>query len=324
MSHRVLDFLNKHSSLVITTHENPDPDGIGAELVFSQVAGSFGKKAIIVNSAQTPGKFRFLDPENIIKTYDEIKKTLPKNAALVILDTTDEYNIGKLKEFIPKAKEVYLIDHHEHNEKCIFDGFIDNTASSTCELTVEIAIEAGVRLAFNNAIAAFAGIVYDTGFFAYNKTTARTFKAAQSLAESGVNPYKVYQQFLENFSTNALLLEKTVLSTLQIMKGGKIAVQILRKEDLENFDMNIEDAEDFINTPLKSREIEISILIKQNREGLVRCSLRSKGKFNVAKVASSLGGGGHYTAAGYKSKLGIDETLNLVLEKIYTEMGESD
>ena len=320
MKYPVLEFLKRHDSMVITTHENPDPDGIGAEMVFSQILETMGKQAHIINSCPTPEQYRFMDTENIIKTWDDAGENLPKGSALVILDTSDEFNIGKLKAYIPHAAEVFLIDHHEHNEFYTFDGYIDSKASSTCELTVELATEAGVKLSLKNCKAAFAGLAYDTGFFAYSKTTARTFKTAMILVESGINPYEIYREFYENASIASLCLQKAVLSSLEITDDNRVVLQILRKEDLEKTGANPEDSDGFINTPLKCRDVEVSVLLKESREGLLRCSLRSKGKVNVAKIALGLGGGGHITASGFKCQLGIEETKNLVLDKIYKEL----
>ena len=320
MTDTVLEFLKRHYSLIVTTHENPDPDGIGAEMVFSQVAKALGKQVRIVNSCPTPEQYRFIDAENIIQPWEEVGESLPKGSALVLLDTSDEYNIGKLKEYIPKAAEIFLIDHHEHNEFCTFDCWIDSKASSTCELTIELAAAAGIHLTPKNCKAAFAGLAYDTGFFAYSKTTARTFKAAMMLAESGINPYEIYREFYEKATLASLRLEKAVLSSMEIMEGGKVVVQILTKEDLEKSEAVLEDCDGFINTPLKCKEVEVSVLLKETRDGQLRCSLRSKGKVNVAKIAINLGGGGHITASGFKSQLNIEETKSLVLERIYEEL----
>jgi len=183
-------------------------------------------------------------------------------------------------------------------------------------MMVELALKDGVVLTPECARAAYAGIVYDTGFFAYSKTTERTFRAALALVEAGVKPYEIYREMNENASTGSLLLQKQVLSTLKIQNQGRVAVQMLRKEDLETTGAHYEDAENFINVPLKSREVEVSVLIKENREGQTRCSLRSKGSINVSKIAQALGGGGHVSAAGFKSSLGPNETLEKVLEKV--------
>jgi phosphoesterase RecJ-like protein len=221
-----------------------------------------------------------------------------------------------VREFVSQALEVFVIDHHEPNQFSCWDGYIDSTASSTCEMVIEVANAAGVVLNQVSATAAYAGIIYDTGSFAYSKTTVRTFRAALALVELGVDPYRVYHELYETASTAAILLQKQVLSTLELRDGGRVAVQILRKEDLEASRASIEDAENFINIPIRSKNIVVSVLVKENRDGQIRCSLRSKGKVNVSKIAQAFGGGGHVSAAGFKSKTGIEETLSGVLEKI--------
>jgi phosphoesterase RecJ-like protein len=317
MTDNVLKFLKKHNSLALTTHEGADADGLGAELVFAQICRAMGKSVRIFNTAPTTERFAFIDPHNEIEVWDaSVPAEIPKNTALVILDTSDEYNIGKVKEFVSQALEVFIIDHHEPNQFSAWDGYIDRTASSTCEMVIEIANAAGVALNEVSAAAAYAGIIYDTGSFAYSKTTARTFRAALSLVEAGVNPYRIYHELYETASTEALLLQQQVLSTLELRNEGRVAVQILRKRDLEASRASIEDAENFINVPLRSKDIMVSVLVKENREGQVRCSLRSKGKVNVSKIAQAFSGGGHVSAAGFRSKGSVEETLSGVLEKI--------
>jgi len=318
----VFEFFSQHSSLIFTTHDTADADGLGAEMVLYCIAQSMGKQVRIINSSPIPANFRFMDPNEIIETWDEKPDSIPRGTALVIVDTTDEYYIGKLREFIPHAAEVFVIDHHEPNQFCTFQGYIDPTASSTSEMAVELAEAARVHVAGEYAAAAYAGIVYDTGFFAYPKTTSRTFRAAMTLTEAGINPNKIYRELNENSSTGALILMKTILSTLEIHNRGRVAVQILRKEDLEKCAANFEDAENFINIPMKSKEIEVSIFIKENTEGQIRCSLRSKGTVNVSKIAQTMGGGGHTTAAGFKSSQSLPETLAEILSKVSEKLDE--
>lgn len=323
MSDAFFEFLDRHSSFIITTHDPADADGLGAEKILFQMISSTGKKVRLVNSSPIPERFRFIDSDNTIETWESVRETLPRLSALIILDTTDEYNIGELRGIIPYAVEVFVIDHHEPSIFNTFKGYIDSTASSVSELAVEIVQRAKVKLKPEYAMAAYAGIVYDTGFFAYPKTTDRTFRAALSLVETGVKPYAVYQQMNENSSTATLLLQQKVFSTMRINNEGRVAVQMFRKEDLETTGAYFEDAENFINIPLKSRDIEVSILIKENKDGQTRCSLRSKGKVNVSKIAQDLGGGGHVSAAGFKSSKGPDETLAIVLSKVTEALGNA-
>ena len=82
-------------------------------------------------------------------------------------------------------------------------------------------------------------------------------------------------------------------------------------------------AEAFINVPLRAKEICVSVLIKKNHDGQIRCSSRSKGKINVSKIAQEFGGGGHVMASGFRSTLSIKETLAGVLEKITRALDKS-
>jgi phosphoesterase RecJ-like protein len=277
---------------------------------------SLGKQVRIINSSPVPESFRFMDTNNKIESWDTAGKTIAAETAFVIVDSTDANTIGKLKELIPHVSEVFVIDHHDINQASPFSGHIDSTASSTCEIVLESAMNAGIRLPPDYAMAAYAGLVYDTGFFAHKKTTRRTFKTALALTEAGVNPHEMYKTMNQNIPTGALLLEKAVMGTLEIKNNGRVAVQVLMQADLESTGANYEDAEDFVNIPLKSREIEVSILVKQFTDGQIRCSLRSKGAVNVAEVAESLGGGGHITSAGFRSPKGIKETIDMVLKKV--------
>jgi phosphoesterase RecJ-like protein len=313
----IFDFFERHSSFILTTHAGPDADGLGAELVFARILETMGKEIHILNSDPVPGRFSFLDPENRIGEWLPSRDdSLPEQSALLIVDTSDEYNIGTVKEIMGRVRETFVVDHHEKSPFSSLSGFIDSTASSVCEMAVETAQSAGIVLDKNTATAAYAGISYDSGSFAYIKTTVRTFKAALFLAEAGVVPYFVYGKLNESSSLGALLLQKQVLSSLEIRGKGRIAVQILRKEDLETTGASFEDAESLINIPLKAKDISVSILVKENSEGQVRCSLRSKGTVPVSKIAQFFGGGGHITAAGFRSSAGVDETLEKTLKKV--------
>ena len=323
MTAPILEFLSRHSSFIITTHDPADPDGLGAEKILYLIAKNMGKQVRIVNSSPVPESYRFMDTVNTIETYKNMAEPLSMDAALVITDTSDEYNIGVMRDIIPLVPEVYVIDHHEPNVFCAFKGYMDNTASSVCELAVELAQEAGVALSPEYAKAAYTGIVYDTGFFAYPKTTSRTFKVALALINAGVNPNEVYQELNENDSIGTLLLLKKALTSLETHNNNRVAVQILRNSDLEHIGVNnYEDAKNIINIPMNVRDIEVSILLKENKEGQIMCSLRSKGKVNVSKLAQSMGGGGHITAAGFKTTLNIDETLDITLKKVSEALEE--
>jgi len=317
MLEKIQAFIDRHQSFILTTHDPADADGLGAELVFAAILKKRGKACRIINGSEVPVMFRFMDPDGLIEHWDTEKHSdTARQSAMLVLDTSDEYYTGCMREIFKQVKEVFTVDHHEPKAHTILSGFIDPLAASTSELAVDLAMEMGVEFPPQVAMAAYTGIVYDTGFFAYSKTTLRTFKAAIKTIESGADTHNVYIQLMESATLGALLLQKQAFSKLEIHSRGRIATMVLSKEDLALCSASYEDAEAFVNMPLKVREVEVSIIVKETPTGEVRCSLRSKGKVNVSKIAQDFGGGGHTAAAGFKSKLNLEQTLNKVLSTV--------
>jgi phosphoesterase RecJ-like protein len=318
----ILDFIVKNKRFVLTTHDTPDADGIGAELALAFILERLGKEAWILNASPVPGRFRFMDPQNKAGVWEgEKHRDLPGKSVLIILDTSDEFHTGAMKDVIPLFSEVMTIDHHELNPRSVMKGYIDPTAAATCEMIMEIAAHFNQTLDQATATAVFAGISYDSGSFSYSKTTVRTFRAAQTLVEAGAKPYEIHGHLNESASTASLLLQSRIVAGMTLHCGGKAAAMILRQEDLAATGALSEDAESFINIPLKSREVAVSIMLKENEEGKIRCSLRSKGAVNVSKIAQQFSGGGHAMAAGFRSDTAIEETLEQILEKVRIALG---
>jgi phosphoesterase RecJ-like protein len=314
---QLLKFIDRHDFFILTTHDPADADGLGAQLVLACILRNRGKNVRIINASAKPGHFRFMDPQGLIEQWDDKKHGgLPEQAGMVLLDTADERTTGLMQDKVRRSKEAFVIDHHEIKEGLSYKGITDPSSASTCEMTVELAITLGAPLDAEAAFAAYIGIAYDSGFFAYPKTGPRTFQAALSLFEMGVKPNDVYQHLHENASTGALLLQKQALSNLTLHCGNRVAMQVLRLEDFAIAGAQQDETEGFVNFPMRAQEVLVSVMFKESPEGKVRCSLRSKGMVNVAKIAHEFQGGGHINASGFKSDMDIDSLIPLTLEKI--------
>ena len=67
----------------------------------------------------------------------------------------------------------------------------------------------------------------------------------------------------------------------------------------------------------------MACVIKQQRDGKRKVSLRSRGGTDVGSVAVALGGGGHRLAAGYTSRLDLDATVRSLVEALASVRGAS-
>jgi len=310
-------FIGRHDTIILTTHDPADADGLGAEQILACILRQHGKDFRIINASATPKHFQFMDPQRIIEQWDDERhKELPEQTGMILLDTADVDNTGIMKEAVCHAKEVLVIDHHEPKPGVFFEGISDPSAASTCELTVALAETLDTPIDSHAAFAAYIGIAYDTGFFAYPKTGPQTLRAALKLLEHGVEPNEVYRLLHENTSVGALLLQQRAIAGMTLHCKNRVAVQVLHLDDFTAAGALPEDTDGLINFPLKTREIVVSLMLKESQDGKIRCSLRSKGAVNVAKIAQEFNGGGHINASGFKSKLDIDQTLAAALAKI--------
>ncbi len=315
----VIGFLERSGKLIVTAHETPDGDAIGSEVAMHRALLQLGKTALVLNADPTPKKFKFLDTDNAVHVLDN-EDQLPKKLsdfALLLLDTNDIHNIGQVSSLVlPRVREYYIIDHHENEDDILSGSYIHKGASSTAEILYQLFREMGVTIDFEIAQALYTAIVYDTGSFIYPKTTSLTFEIARDLVSKGIEPNRIYASIYESNSISALVLQSKVLSTLELFFDNRVAVLTMRKDMIFDSGAIYEEADQLINLPLKSEDVRVSIFFKQNTEGLLRCSLRSKGNINVAEIARVFGGGGHKTAAGFKCTGSVESTRKRVFEML--------
>jgi phosphoesterase RecJ-like protein len=86
--------------------------------------------------------------------------------------------------------------------------------------------------------------------------------------------------------------------------------------DLERAGVGPADVDDLIDVVRTAREADVAALVKQQRDGRFKVSVRSRGAHDLSAVAASFGGGGHRLAAGYTSDSGPAETIAALREAL--------
>jgi bifunctional oligoribonuclease and PAP phosphatase NrnA len=310
-------FFTDHDNYILTSHESPDADGLGAQYALARGLIALGKRCRVINAEDHSPKYSFIDKKSIIKTLAEsgIETEDLSGTTIVLVDTNDIHFTGIMADSVlSRAGRVFIFDHHEAllapgAEMCSI-----TSASSTCEMVYQVLVRIGATIETDMAMALLAGIVYDTGSFAWAKTSTQTFAAALELTRLGANPSEVHSALYESSTISVLLLRKAVLSTLELHHGDTIAFQTMTSKTLAETGASYEDGEDLINMPLMGKSVQVSMLFKENSEGVLRCSMRAKGLVNVAHIAQSFGGGGHRLASGFKSPYPLETIKSKVLE----------
>ncbi|VEH38815.1 Predicted phosphohydrolase (DHH superfamily) [Fusobacterium varium] len=61
---------------------------------------------------------------------------------------------------------------------------------------------------------------------------------------------------------------------------------------------------------------EVSLFLREDKQGVIKGSMRSKYDIDVNSIAGMFGGGGHRKASGFTSELSADEIVRIILEKL--------
>lgn len=279
----------------IFSHQRPDGDALGSSLGLGLVLQQQGKKVRIFNQDPVPDLYRFLPGQECV---EPVPAEAPgKEVLLVALDSSTWERIGPAFQAWKRPPGLNL-DHHESNTCYGQLNIIDASEPSTASLVMRLLDEAGWVPSARAASNLFVGLTTDTGSFCYRGTTARTFQIASRLVELGADPSELARECYQSISPPRFALRRLALQKIQFLAGGKLATLELDPGMFAESGALASDTEGLVEEALTIRGVEISALFEIRPGGALKVSLRSKGKYNVSRLAQEFGGGGHPGAAG--------------------------
>ena len=307
-----IEKINEARHIVLLTHVNPDADTLGSALGMYHSLKKMGKKVNVINTTQIPYNLDFLPG------IQKIKKELPKRFDLMI-----SFDCGSFDRLGIEEKGSFLIniDHHRSNTMYGDINLVDPTAAATAEVVYELLEQGDMPIPKEAALSLYTALVDDTGFFKYESVQPKTFDLAKKLCERGANPEWVARMLTMREPLSKLRLLPLVLQTLTLHLNAKVASLHLTQQMLAQSGGTKEMGEDALNMARSLATVEVALLLREEEDGRIKVSMRSKELVDVGKIAVAFGGGGHKRAAGFTSDLhDFDRVLELVLEAIKKEM----
>jgi phosphoesterase RecJ-like protein len=286
--------LSRASSVLIGTHMNPDGDALGSALALSHYLDAIGCDNEVICHHAAPRNLRFLPGLNRVKQ-------IPKEAKYdlgVVLDLDSLDRLGNTAEFFATCSRTVVIDHHVPHEKPGDLRIVDTSAPATAVILTRLLIDLGARITPEIATCLLTGIVTDTGSFRFRNTTPEALSLSAYLLEHGGDLTMVQEEIFQSKSLASARLLGRSLETMRLDCANQIAWSTLSARDFEIAEASDEDTEGFVNELLFITSVQVAALMREPKPGKVRCSLRSRGEYDVAAVARTFGGGGHKNAAG--------------------------
>jgi bifunctional oligoribonuclease and PAP phosphatase NrnA len=306
---RAAEALSAATSVALACHVNPDADALGSMLGLSNHLRAMGKETVcsFPNDPFEPPRWASMLPgtEALVPP-----SAFPKDPPLMV--TCDVASLDRLDSLggrAVRAKALIWIDHHVTNDGLGTIPIVDPSASSTCELVWRLVKELGGEIQIETAMCLYAGLVTDTGRFQYQAVEPDTLRLAAELREFPFDHTRLVQALYEDNGVAYLGLLGIALGRVRVEPEADLVWTYLTRVDLEAADVHPGETDDLIDVVRTAREADVAAVIKQQRDGRFKVSLRSRGGHDVAAAASRFGGGGHRLASGYTSSQGLVATV---------------
>ena len=304
----VVKLIRSKKTFLLTTHVNPDGDGLGAQAALYVALRKMGKKVLVVNHDALPHRFHYLASTPAYEVSDRI----PPHDVCFVLDAG---NFTRIREGVKRGEFGVLvnIDHHYSNDRYGDYNLVVPEAAATGEVVFGLIKALKVKVDKGIAEGIYTSIITDTGRFRYPSTTPRIFKMAAELLEAGADGPKVSESVFGDITREAMELTHLALGTIQTHNEGRIGTMTLTQADFKRSGALDEDTENLINLVRNLNTVQVAAFLKEMPDGRVKISLRSKTSANVASIAACFGGGGHAYAAGAVMPGPLDKALARVL-----------
>ena len=128
------NILNKSKNIVLSTHVNPDGDGLGSQVAMYYYLKSLDKDVKKINISKLPDKYTFLNNDNIFEHFDitQHSEWIIKSDCSIIFDIGNYKRLGEIAKLISE-NNIYAvsIDHHPSDDTFFDYKFLDITSPAT-------------------------------------------------------------------------------------------------------------------------------------------------------------------------------------------------
>lgn len=314
----VYSFLGQKKNIVLTTHQKPDGDAMGASLGLYHFLKELGEQVTVIVPTNWADFLDWMPGTDKVINYEDNREEAEQiiyNADLLFcLDFNAMYRTKHMERILTEISCIkILLDHHEQPQEDAFDyGISDVAKSSASEIVYDFIANSPYKDILNKDIATclFTGIMTDTGSFRFTIATANVHRVVADLKDTGIDHSVIFENIYDNFSENRLrFIGNALLNRLEVLYEYNTALMVISKKDILKYQIKTGDTEGLVNYLLTIEGVRLGALLIDRSEER-KWSFRSKGNFDVNIFARNhFEGGGHKNAAGGRSSGSIEQNV---------------
>ncbi len=316
----ILPILKSAKTIWLSTHKSADGDGLGSEIALYYALKKNNYPVRIIHNDRAPDRYQFLLSKIEITEALKIEHNLigPEDLA-IIFDTHDPKLCSPLFDLLREQKaKIMFIDHHVVFEKKIENIIynINEQASCTGEIVLEIIKELNIALNAEIATALYTSLLFDTQNFKVQRDSIKILNMATELIKAGAVHKDIYSQLFDSWSINKMNYLSRLISNV-LYKNNAYAIISITKADLREFELTSDDVSDLVDLFMSVKNLDGSIVVREEAHNYFKLSFRSR-TLEILSWAREFGGGGHLFSAG----AWVHDSAENILKKINAQIDQ--
>lgn len=314
MYERITKRLFSAESVAVFMHINPDGDCVGSSLAMYAYLKNLGKTVDVY----VEKKEDIRENLRILPNIEAIGACEGRHYDLgIALDCGSASRMGNAsaKVYFDKCDERICFDHHETSEPFADETVFENVAATAQILYKFFKENDASAIDKDVATCLYAGLLTDTGAFAFSNTSDETLRIALELRSYGIDAYRLLYKLVKEERREIFELRNRVLGRAKFFLNDRMGLIAFMRSDFEATGTQDKDTEGIINSLINIEGVKIAVSVAEMADKRAfKVGIRTKDGVHAGKYAALFGGGGHANASGCRIYADYDETVKRLTE----------
>jgi phosphoesterase RecJ-like protein len=286
--------------VILTTHLDPDPDGMGAEVALEELLLALGKEVVIANPEEVPPRYPFISYRSPAFFGEAITPAVADGADLmIVVDTAERGRIGAAGHLLARmAGRLAVLDHHLGGNLEASPLLMERTFCSASEIVYNLLSALGFPFSRRAANALYAGLLFDTHGFRFVSNRSEPFRIGGHLVDLGADAALLQELIFATVPRIHVDVLSIALSRVRYEFGGRWVWSYITAEEISRLGGKPDDAGEISPFFCSIDGVDVATFMRETVPGTFKVSFRSKKDFPIGEICFKLGGGGHANAGG--------------------------
>lgn len=305
-ANKIKEIIDSSQHIVVIQADNPDADSLASALALEELLEHQGKKVTMYCGIDISDYLHY------IPGTDRVVKDIPSKFDSAILVDCSSINLLEQLEKTNsigalRTRPFIILDHHQIENTVTINStaLIDSDAVATGELIYILAKQLNWEITSSAANLLTTSILADSLGFTTDKTSSRPLRIVADLIDLGANLAKLEEIRRRSLSKpiNIITYKGKLLQRINYLLDNQLAMIDIPWEETKEFSPHYNPAVLVLEELRFAKDVKLGIVLKSYPDGRITGKLRSNtGSAIAGKLAEHFGGGGHPSAAGFKTK----------------------